>query len=219
MTARLMAYHVPGGASTAKDLCGQQDIPSETNAAENGNTRFGPALVNTGSADQGASIGLTPSSRLAIQPPLTIMCAIMQNSTPDNRAPYYGVNHGNGVDPFWCYGLTLSAFPPWFEFSYNNGTTFQSAFWGSANMDTPGPRVFVGRLDSTGSSLWCNGAQVATSTGASSITYWPSNNRLNALGSSNASRASFNAGAIWNRALTDAEIIRLSADPFLFLKA
>jgi hypothetical protein len=26
-------------------------------------------------------------------------------------------------------------------------------------------------------------------------------------------------GAVWNRTLSDAEIIRISADPFLFLKA
>jgi len=219
MTARLMAFHVPGGASTAKDLCGRQDIPAEATAAENGSTRFGPAMVNTGSVNQGSSIGLTPSDRLALQPPLTIMCAIEQNATPDNRAPYYGVNHGNGIQPFWCYGLTLSAFPPWFEFNYNDGgTNTLSSFWGSAGMDTPGPRVFVGRLDSSGSSLWCNGAQVATGPSTTSLTYWPANNRLNALGSSLAARASFNAGAIWNRALSDAEIIRISADPFVFLK-
>jgi hypothetical protein len=66
--------------------------------------------------------------------------------------------------------------------------------------------------------LWCNGAQVATGPSTTSLTYWPDSNRLNVLGSGLAARASFNAGAIWNRALSDAEIIRISADPFIFLK-
>ena len=224
MTADLMAYHVPGGASTAKDLCGRFDIPAYSAVAAHGTTQFGPGMVNTAD-NQGALLAIGDAHPLCLQPPLTVMAVIVVNSAPNGRAYYYGVLYSqNDFGPFQCYGFANAGFDPWLAFVYNDGS-YQTAFWGSANFATPGVRVMVGTLTSVESVMWVNGAKVATGVGASTVSYLSigsgSPSSLSVFsdpGTTRTANTTWNAGAVWNRALTDAEIIRLSADPFIFLK-
>jgi hypothetical protein len=226
MAADLVSYHVPGGASTAKDLCGRFDIPAHSAVASHGTTKFGPGMVNTAD-NQGSLLVIGDAHPLCLQPPLTVMTAFVVNSTPNGRAFYYGsVYSQSGFSPYVSYGFANAGFDAWFALQYNDGTNLQEASWTGANFSTPGVRVCVGTITSAGTALWVNGARRATGAGTSTILYRSvgtgSASTLAVFsdpGTTRTANTTWNAGAVWNRALTDAEIIRLSADPFLFLKA
>jgi hypothetical protein len=148
---------------------------------------------------------------------------ISVNSAPvTGDGVFYGVVYATvnyGAQEF-CYALGMGYDNTAVNVMANDGTNKVRARWLSADYTRPGPRVLVGTITTSELATWENGVKVATDVGTASIAYGAESSlsvfvqplRNRSLNST------FNAGAIWNRALSDAEIIRLSADPFVFLK-
>ena len=223
MTASLVAFHVPAGASAAKDLVGRADIPAYTSAAANGSTQFGPGMTNNG-VNQGANLTTGATHPLCIQPPLTLMWVGSIDSNPDVLSTFVGLfNNNAGTNPLYGYGIRVGGAYDALEFYWNSSGSNSNIGVGGLNSTTPCGRVFIGTIESAvGAAMWSNGKKVTSTTiGATTINYSATANFgiFSDQGSSRSTKSTFSATAVWNRALSDAEIIRVSADPFLFLKA
>jgi hypothetical protein len=223
MAAKLVSFYVPAGASAAKDLVGTADIPAYTAAAANGSTQYGPGMVNT-AVNQGANLTVGASHPLCIQPPLTLMWVGTIDSNPDVLSSFVGLfNNNAATNPLYGYGIRVGGAYSAVEFYWNNGGSNSNIGNGAVNSTTPCVRVLIGTIESgVGAALWSNGQKVTSGAiGATTINYSATANFgiFSDQGTSRSTKSTFNAGAVWNRALTDAEIIRISADPFLFLKA
>jgi hypothetical protein len=232
MTARLMAYHVPTGGSIVKDLCGRFDLDVfGSNIAAKGTTTWGSGMASSTTPAQGAARKTGLNGPLSLQPPVTLMWVGRFDGEPDAGQIFYGVDYiGFGGTDF-TNAIYKAGFPGWLKYNTFSGGTNRGAevFGISPDYTVPIPRVLIATVSASGMALWMNGVQVATNgTAITTLDYSDGfaatdgsffcvHCRQGASGGT--VNATFNAGAVWNRALTDAEIIRLSADPFLFLKA
>ena len=237
MTARLKAFHVPVGLGVCKDLCGQLDllpyrIGTDGTMPSNDTTTWGGLSMTSGGAGCQGSVAKTGlSGPLSLQPPVTLMWVGRFNGEPDAGQMFYGCDYDAGGGPNISYAILKEGFAGWMTLKcYSSGTGVTATSFGiSPDYTNPIPRVLIGTISTAGLALWMNGARIATD--GTSITVLDYNAGFIATDGSQmcagtrngvtgkTSNSTFNAGAVWNRVLTDAEIIRLSADPFLFLKA
>jgi hypothetical protein len=222
MTADLLAFHVPGPGGSALDLGGRFNLPALSTVPTYGATQFGTGLVNA-AVNQGAALSLNAGDALLLQPPVTLMFAGAFQGAPSDRAFIYGTSYSSAdLSPFKGCQLNAINFGNDICFGFNDAGSGVDVN-GSAS-SWVGSRVFVATLTTSASAVWSNGARMATGAGAASINYNTSGSNAQAsvmaeVGTSRTLNATFAAGAIWNRALSDAEILRVSADPFLFLRA
>jgi hypothetical protein len=237
MTASLKAFHVPVGLGVCKDLCGQLDllpysIGVNGTMPSNDTTTWGGLSMTSGGAGCQGSVAKTGSSGpLSLQPPVTFMWVGRFNGEPDAGQMFYGCDYEGYTGPPISYGILKEGFAGWMSLKCrSSGTDVAATSFGiSPDYTNPIPRVLIGTISSAGLALWMNGTRIATD--GTSITVLDYSAGFSATDGSHmcvgtrngesgkTSNATFAAGAVWNRALTDAEIIRLSADPFLFLKA
>ena len=224
MTLSLLAFHVPGPGGSAVDLTGRFNLSALPAVPTYGATQFGTGLVNA-AVNQGAALYLNAGDALLLQPPVTLLFVGSFQGSPSDRAFFYGTSYSIAdVTPFKGCQLGAINFGNDIMFTFNNAGTGVEVN-GSAS-SWVGARVFMATLTTSASAVWQNGTRVATGTGAASINYNTPGLGQNAqfhvmaeVGTSRTVNATFAAGAVWNRALSDAEIAKVSADPFLFLKA
>jgi hypothetical protein len=236
MTSGLVSCHIPVGLGTVKDLCGRLNllpyrIGTDGTMPSNDSTTWGSlGMTSSGITPQGSVAKTGLSGPLSLQPPVTLMWVGRFNGEPSAGPIFYGLDfNGFGGTEYTCC-LFKAGFAGWLKFNvYSGGTNYGAESFGiSPDYTVPIPRVLFGTASASGMALWMNGVRLATN--ATAITTLDYTNGFEASngsfmcmnvrnGTNNGnSNITSNMGAIWNRALSDAEIIRLSADPFLFLK-
>jgi hypothetical protein len=237
MTADLVSCHVPVGLGVVKDLCGRLDllpyrIGTDGTMPSNDTTTWGGLSMTSGGAGCQGSVAKTgPTGPLSIQPPVTLMWVGRFNGEPSNGQYFYGVDFVGFGGTTHSYALRKPNTTGWLTLStYGAATTVDVTQFGiSPDYTSPIPRVLIGTISPAGLALWMNGVPLATNATAVNVLDYDNGfgdttgshmcvgTRNGVSGST--SNSTFSMGAVWNRTLSDAEIIRISADPFLFLKA
>lgn len=174
----------------------------------------GPAL-RTNAAGAMMSAVATPAQNLI--PPITVFYAggrlsasgsanatLFSSELDSNSAPYSGWNIGLDGS-----GTKLSSF-------FGLGGSWTSAV-GATLLSASGFYTAAGRANASFTDVWLNGKQDGTGgANATGITYTASHISLGAdwvVPTRNSNSLSL-AGYVWNRSLTDAELVWLNAEPF-----
>ena len=236
MAAKLVSCHLPVGLGVVKDLCGRLDllpyrIGTDGTMPPNDTTTWGGLSMTSGGAGCQGSVAKTGlSGPLSLQTPVTLMWVGRFNGEPDAGQLFYGCDYDGFGGPPLSYAILKEGFAGWMTLKcYSSGSSYTATSFGiSPDYTNPIPRVLIGTISSSGLALWMNGARIATDGTAITVLdygagFAATDGSQMCAGTRNGvtgktSNSTFSMGAVWNRALTDAEIIRISADPFLFLK-
>ena len=228
-TADLIACHVPIGGSMVKDLCGRFDLDAFSAIAANDTSTWGSGMSSSGASQQGAARKTGLLGPMSLQPPITLMWVGRFNGEPDANQFFYGCDTAGFGGSSRSYVIRKSSNTGWLALEIYTGSSSVAltVFGISPNFTSPIPRVLIGTIGPSGLALWMNGARIGTDATAVSVIGYSDGfsatdgsffsvhcRQGTTAGTTN---STFNMGAVWNRQLTDGEIISLSADPFSFL--
>lgn len=209
--ARGLMIAVPGWVCNGQRelLSGRTGTPTTLDVPGVG--AYGRAVKLEGAtAGSGVEWTFASGDPWAISPPLTVAAVVHKvTDNGSNNATLFGAVGGGIGGECWKVGYVGAA--QW-KFAYNDNASLFELGTTSA-VTHRGIMVIVATLASGGATLFLNGVQNATGTGASAVSYTAPVKV--AVGRTQGPIADIvYLGAAWKRALTAVEVAAFTADPF-----